>query len=85
MPTNPTPHNSHTVTAPLSLLRLIAEDADFRKKVESNPVAAFAEHGVHLSSTPEDISLPDLDIFSDSDKDRGNGGHSNPFGWRGLL
>lgn len=35
-------------TAPVSLLRLIAEDETFRAKLESDPVAAFAEHGVNV-------------------------------------
>ena len=67
-------------TAPVSLLRLIAEDENFRAKLESDPVAAFAEHGVNVefdgqpalhASLWEDIKdwLDSLGSEGDDDRD----------------
>ena len=65
-------------TAPVSLLRLIAEDENFRAKLESDPVAAFAEHGVNvefdgqpaLQASVWDTIREWLDNFGD-DEDEG--------------
>ncbi|MEO1087688.1 MAG: hypothetical protein AAFY88_25935 [Acidobacteriota bacterium] len=46
---SPSPQSAPATTAPVSLLRLIANDADFRAKLESDPVAAFAEHGINVA------------------------------------
>ena len=73
-----TPAAQPKVTAPISLLRLIAEDKDFRAKVEADPVAAFAEHGVDLPNGTPCKKLPEQ--FWD-DVDGGN----KQMNWLGLL
>ncbi|MEM8994990.1 MAG: hypothetical protein AAGF23_09400 [Acidobacteriota bacterium] len=85
---NPSPHSAPSTTAPVSLLRLIADDADFRAKLESDPVAAFAEHGINVAfegqpklhaSIWEDI-LDWLDNLDGDGKDEGD-----PFKWVNFV
>ena len=76
-----------TTTAPISLLRLIAEDETFRAKLENDPVAAFAEHGIDIDFDGKPAleasaidSLRDwLESNLDEDKEK-----VGPF-WRGIL
>lgn len=54
IPTSRYPH------APMGLLRRLADDDAFRTEVENDPVAALAQHGVHLdpSYLPTQVTLP---------------------------
>lgn len=82
------PASSHQ--APISLLHRIAQDDEFRARLEADPVAAFAEVGVELDTAlvPERVELPHrLELagpnnpLDDLGRDIGGGGT----GWRGLL
>ncbi len=72
------------VTAPISLLRLIAENPEFRAKVESDPVAAFAEHGISLDPSTRCSNLPANGFLSGLAEDDSRELEGNNR-WLGLL
>ncbi|MEM1205670.1 MAG: hypothetical protein AAGN66_20745 [Acidobacteriota bacterium] len=80
------PSNSRP-TAPIHLLRLAAEDPTFRAELESDPVAAFAKHGVRLSaeSTSLDVCLPSQTAIQGAMEDLDPDGDDRINQWRPFL
>ena len=66
---------SHTSSDSLALLRRIAQDDQFRAKLESNPQAALATYGVEIdpSSVPQKVTLPGKAATRESLEDLGEG------------
>ena len=76
-----------TSHAPAHLLAQIAKDHEFRERLESDPIAAFAELGVELdaSQIPSRVCLPDSLACSEDDNDPDDSFWRNLVQWNGFL
>lgn len=66
---------------PMSLLRQMVNDPSTRAQLETNPVAAFAAHGIEID-LPAGAELPKMEVITDLIGDLEGGAVKK---WRGLL
>lgn len=57
--------SSATPQLPLAFLRQMTSSSELRSKIEANPVATLAAHGIHIDSAslPSQVSLPSQEIL----------------------
>lgn len=73
--------------APVQLLAQIADDHAFRERLESDPIAAFAELGVELdaSQLPAEVKLPEMGVLLSSADSIPMPSDPTPVQWNGFF